>query len=170
MVIPAESGEVGRQRVRCPHFESLRRALAIVNLQPEMVALPGGLAPPEQHPPPPAVPRRSAMVAPPTATGNPPHPLAQNRQRNQEEEQNLYPAPQLQIRPGLRIRTEIYEVTGQGCDIPATDDGRHNKCCTPLSGGTSDKNGGRRPLRGYHIPALSLRIFPCGSVTHPTKP
>ena len=46
-----------RQRVRRPNFESLRRAFATGNFRPELVTLPGGMAPiepplphhPQQH-------------------------------------------------------------------------------------------------------------------------
>ena len=45
-----------QQRVRWPNFKSLQRALAKGNLRPELVALPGGLAPPDPPLAPPAAP------------------------------------------------------------------------------------------------------------------
>ena len=91
--------------MRWPNFESLRRDLAIGNFWTEPISLPEGLSPPEQPPSLPAAPQRLETVVLPTATGNPAPLLAQNRQRNQEAKQNLYPAPQLQIGTGLRIHT-----------------------------------------------------------------
>ena len=47
-----------RYRVRRPNFESLIRALATGNFRPELVNLPGGMAPPERPLPPPSATRR----------------------------------------------------------------------------------------------------------------
>ena len=60
------------QRVRWMNLESLRRALATGNFRPDLVALPGGLAPPERPLSPPAAPRCQASATPqPTADINP---------------------------------------------------------------------------------------------------
>ena len=45
-----------RHRVRWPNFKNMRRALATGSFLPEVVALPGGIAPPERPLPPPAAP------------------------------------------------------------------------------------------------------------------
>ena len=52
-----------RQRVIWPNLEILIRAIATRNFRPELVTLPGGLAPPEHPLPPPSATRR--MVATP---------------------------------------------------------------------------------------------------------
>ena len=57
-----------RQRVWWTDFESLRRALAMGNFWPKLVALPGGVAPSERPSPPPAAPHRPATTATPNTT------------------------------------------------------------------------------------------------------
>ena len=71
-----------RQRVRWPNLESLRRALPTVNFRPKLVALPGGVAPPERPLPPPTVPRCQASATTLPTAGTTPMPQAQSR-RNQ---------------------------------------------------------------------------------------
>ena len=61
-----------RQRVWWTYIEGLRQALATGNFRPKLVALPGGLAPPERFVPLPAASRGAAETAPPQANGNPP--------------------------------------------------------------------------------------------------
>ena len=68
---------VRRQRVRCPNFESLRRALVTGNFWPELVTLPGGLAPTERPLLPPSATHRLAATH--QAAGNTPTPQAQVR-------------------------------------------------------------------------------------------
>ena len=53
-----------RQRVQCPNFERLHRALATGNFRPDIVALPGRLAPTEHPLYPPAAPCRQASATP----------------------------------------------------------------------------------------------------------
>ena len=107
-----------------PNFKSLRRALATVNLRPKLVALPGGLAPPERPLPPPAAPRRQASATTLPASGTTPTPQAQSR-KNHAQEHKPHPALQIQIGPGFRIWTAIDETEANGVNIPQTDDGRH---------------------------------------------
>ena len=47
-----------------PNFEILSRDLATGNFHPELLALAGGLAPPEIPLPPPAAPHRQALATP----------------------------------------------------------------------------------------------------------
>ena len=68
-----------KQQVQWPNFDSLWRALATGNLRPDLVSLPGGIAPSERPPPLLSAPRRLPTAAPPDTPGNPPPPLAQNR-------------------------------------------------------------------------------------------
>ena len=63
-----------RQRVRWPNFNILSRDLATGNFHPELVALPGWLAPPEIPLPPPAAPRRQALETPEPEAGTTPTP------------------------------------------------------------------------------------------------
>ena len=79
-----------RQRVQWPNFKSLRRALATVNLRPKLVALPGGLAPPEHPFPPPVAPRRQESATTLPVAGTTPMTQAQSR-RNQAQEHNPHP-------------------------------------------------------------------------------
>ena len=64
-------------------------------LFPELIALPGRIAPLERPLPPPAAPRRQASAAPHTTVGTTPTPQAQVSRINQEQEQNPHPAPQM---------------------------------------------------------------------------
>ena len=87
--------ELERQkRVRSPNFESLRRDLVTGNFCPDLVALPGGIAPPERPLPPPAAPRLQASDKTQPAAGTTPKLQAQIR-RNQVQDHNPYPAPQM---------------------------------------------------------------------------
>ena len=104
--------------MRWPNFEILRKALATGNFHPEMVALPGGLAPPEIPLPLPVAPRSKALATPHPEAGTTPMPQAQGSRRNQEQEQNPHPAPQMQIEPAFWIRTAIDETKANGVNIP----------------------------------------------------
>ena len=94
------------------------------------------------------MPRRVATKAPPQETGTPPPPLAhQIRNQCQEEEQNPYPAPLLQVGPGFLIRRVIDDTASQGVDIPETDDGRHFCLSFHLKGMCNSNCGGRHSHR-----------------------
>ena len=80
-----------RQRVRWLNFESLRRAIATGIFWPELLTLPGELAPPERPLPPTSATRRLAATT--QAEGNTPTPQAQVRRGNQVQEHNPHPAP-----------------------------------------------------------------------------
>ena len=137
-----------QKRVQWPDFDSLRQALAAGEFRPELVALSGEIAPPERLTLLPAVPRRVATKAPPQETGTPPPPLAhQIRNQCQEEEQNPYPAPLLQVGPGFLIRRVIDDTASQGVDIPETDDGRHFCLSFHLKGMCNSNCGGRHSHR-----------------------
>ena len=67
------------------------------------------------------------MATPPPAAGTPPTTQTQGLRRNQEDEQNPNPVPQIQIGPGFRIRTAIDEAEANGVNTPLTED-RCNFC------------------------------------------
>ena len=140
--------------MRWPNFESLRRALVTGNFRPELVALPGGLVPPERPLPPPTAPRRQALETLHPEEGTTPTAQAQGSRRNQEQEQNPYPAPQMQIGPGFRIRTAIYKAASNGVNIPQTENGRHCFLLYHIKGACNTHFGGRH----LHIP-LSKKEF-----------
>ena len=134
--------------MRWPNFEILKRALGKINFRPELVALPGRLAPPERFLPPTAAPRRQASATTLPAAGTTPTPQAHSR-KNQAQEHNPHPAPQMQIRPGFRIRTAINEAAANGVNIPQTNGGRHICLLYRLKGVCNTHCGGRnlhRPL------------------------
>ena len=103
--------------VRWPNFESMRRDLVTGNFSPELVSLPRGVAPPERPLPPPAAPRHQALATPQTEEGTTPTAQVQGSRRNQEQEQNLHPAPQMHIGPGFMIRTTINKAAENGVNI-----------------------------------------------------
>ena len=114
-----------RQRVRWPNFKNLLRDLATGNFRPELVALPGGIAPPELPLPPPAAPHHRASATTQPAAGTTPTPQAYIRRGNQVQEHNPHPTPQMQIWTGFRIRTAINASAADGVDIPHTDNIHH---------------------------------------------
>ena len=78
-----------RQMVRRPHFEIPRRALETGKFRPELVTLPGGLAPPERPLHPLSAKRRQSSTL--QAAGNTPMPEAQGQWGNQVQEHNPHP-------------------------------------------------------------------------------
>ena len=119
------------------------------NVGPELVALPGGLAPPDRPQPPPAVPRRQVLATPLPAAGTPPTPQTQGGSRNQGEEQNPHPAPQMHIGLGFRIQTAIDKAASNRVYILLTDYGHHYCLLCHLKGVGNTHYGGRhshRPL------------------------
>ena len=82
---------MSEQWLMCTNFKIRMRALATGNFRPKLVALPGGLAPPQRPPPPPTAPQCQGAVSPLHATGIPSPPPAQNSQCNHEVEQNPHP-------------------------------------------------------------------------------
>ena len=103
-------------------FKILQRDLAMRNFRPELVALPGGIILPDRPHPPPVAPRRQSLATPLPAAGTPPTTQTQGLRRNQEAEQNPYPAPQMKIGPGFSIQTTIDKAVSNGVNIPLTDD------------------------------------------------
>ena len=93
----------------------------------ELISLVGGLDLPEHLALPPAAPRQVATEAPPHITSAPqPPPLAQQtRNQHQDANQNPQPDPQLQVRPGFRIRRAINNTASKRVHIPVTDDERN---------------------------------------------
>ena len=72
-----------QQRVRCSNSESLRRALLTGNFRSELVALPGGLTPPDCPQPPPAAPRSQELsTPPPTGRHSPNSPDAELQEKS----------------------------------------------------------------------------------------
>ena len=138
-----------RKRVRWPDFNSLRRALALGNLRPELVSLSGGLAQTDFPLPPHTAPHIQALATPQMVAGTTPTPQAQGSRRNQAQEKNPHPVPQMHFGPGFWIRTAIGKAAANGVYIPQTDNGRHFCLSYHLKGACNTHCGGRqlhRPL------------------------
>ena len=101
----------------------------------------------------------------PQATGAPPPPLTQKiRKRPQAVEQNLYPAPQLQVGAGFHIYRAIDEATNQGFNIPDTDDGHHILLSFHIKGVCNSNCGGQHSHIALSQSALTEQIWPVGWV------
>ena len=107
------------------NFKSLRRDLATRNFRPELVTLPGGIAPPNRPQFSPAAPLRQALTTPLPEAGTSTTTQIQCLRRNQEAEQKPHPSPQMQIGPGFRTRMAIGEAAANGIDNTLKDDGFH---------------------------------------------
>ena len=59
------------------------------------------------------------------------------------QEHNPHPAPQIQVGPGFRIRTDIDATATEGVDIPQIDNGRHFCLLYQLKGVCNIHCGGR---------------------------
>ena len=121
---------------------------------PELVALPGGLAPTELSLPPPAAPRRQALATPQPEEGTTPTAQAQVSRGNQAQEQNPHPAPQMQIGLGFRIRTAIDKAEANGVNIPQTYNSRHGYLLNHIKGVCNMHCGGRH----LHIPISQIEF------------
>ena len=134
------------------------------NYRPELVALPGGVIPPDRPHPPPAAPRRQSLVTPPSAAGTPPTPQNQGLRINQEAEQNPHPAPQMKICMGFRIRTTIDKAEANGVNIPLPEDNCHFCLYVPpqrcaQTGGTRTD---RSPRANLGVLAIEENIYAAG--------
>ena len=101
-------------------MEILRRDLGTYHFRPESVFIPWTLTPAPHAAPHATHPTEEA----PSPLAVPANTRPPGRQQ-QAVEQNLWPAPQLQVATGFRIFRTIDSAAEHGVEIPGTDDGHH---------------------------------------------
>ena len=150
-----------RHKVRWSNFDSLQRAIATGNFRPELITLPGRLAPPEIPLPPPSETRR--LAARPQAEGNTPTPQVQGRRGNHVQENNPHPSPHMQVEPGFNIRTDINAAAADRADTPQIDNGCHFCLLYHLKGVCNTHCGSRHS----HIPISKIKFGTLGEWRDP---
>ena len=115
---------------------------------------------------------KSATAAPEyPAVALPSHLSRKNQWHQQSAEQNPWPAPALQVGPGVRIRKAVNMAARQGVDIPATDYGHHFFLSFHLKGVCNINSGGRHSRRtlsqSKYGQLVSWREKLCGEDTAP---